>query len=466
MNAGCFAKESHLSLNSRYREVAPTFLGHLLYNYNRSLSPVKQIKMDSQFPTTGTLLEDHDDDNAPPTGCGRARLSWANGALAFVNGPHAWMLKELVKHYPDPEGVLKPWITAVDIDGKVEELELMSKYVLCSPENEKALILALSDNPKGKGKGREAYLMSRAGTIVERRRIMLHGVGITEKGRTTPLTVEGTHHQLVLITVDGRDDIVKWKLGLFSAFDNMSEEQQTLHAHIEHDNDEKPPAALPEWAKGAIVLMEKGATSVAEHIIKSNDIVPQKGDIIISPAFTDIVWNLLRTELAEFVFLYTIKGNLRYRIEKLGIEDGYDTNETQKELCKAADKQRDDIERMERITKPAVATSGAGLDLDAFATGDDAGVAADDPPIRSWTHPYACPTCGLAYMKWGLCYAHMGDSEECSGLLRLHSFEELQQICRAAAPKAEGSPSDLFLGGSEAARAKGAKPDATEVVWQ
>ena len=154
--------------------------------------------------------------------------------------------------------------------------------------------------------------MSRAGTIVKTLKVMLPDVAIIEKGRTNPpLTAEGTEQQLVVITVEGRDDIVKWKLGLFSAYEYMSEEQQMLHQSIDHHNDDDPPSALPEWANGAIVLVEHGGMASAEHIIKSNEIVPRKGEIIISSAFSDIVWNLLRTELADFVFVYTIKGNLR-----------------------------------------------------------------------------------------------------------------------------------------------------------
>ena len=389
--------------------------------------------------------------DAPPIGTGRARLSFTNGALAFVSGPHSWMLQEIVKYRPDDKGVDKPWLPAVKPEtGEEKELMLMSKYVLCSPENAGVLLIALSHNPKGKGKGREAYLMSRAGTIVETLRIMLHDVGMTEKGRTPPLTAEGTEQQLVLITVEGWDDIAKWKLGLFSAFKHMSDEQQILHEHIDHYNDDDPPGALPKWANGAIVLVEQGGTAGAEHIIKSNSIVPQKGDIIISSAFSDILWNLLRTELADYIYLYTIKGNLRYRIEKLGIEEDYERSESQKILCRVADKQRDALDRMERMMKLLTTKPDVGLDLVAQTTED---AVAEDPIIRPWTHPYACPKCGLAYMKWGLCYAHMGNAEECSELLRLHQYQELQQMCRDAAPKAEGSPSDLFGGGGRAAQA-------------
>ena len=89
---------------------------------------------------------------------------------------------------------------------------------------------------------------------------------------------------------------------------------------------------------------------MAEKIIKSNGSAPRRGDIIISPIYSDIVWRLLRAELSDFVYLYTIKGNLRYRIEKLGIEEGYDRTDEQKYLCKAADMQRDAAERMERMS--------------------------------------------------------------------------------------------------------------------
>ena len=133
--------------------------------------------------------EQGDSSECAPQGCGRARLAWANGALAFVNAPHAWMLGELVKHYPDSEGVDKPWIMAQDDEGRSEELQLMSKYVICSPEYASSLISALANNPKGKGSGREAYLMSRAGTVVATRKIMLRDVGVTERDRTAPLTI-------------------------------------------------------------------------------------------------------------------------------------------------------------------------------------------------------------------------------------------------------------------------------------
>ena len=124
------------------------------------------------------------------------------------------MLRELVKHYPDSEGVDKPWIMAQDDEGRSEELQLMSKYVISSPEYDSSLKCALASMPKGKGQGkgkggREWYLMSRAGTVVATRKIMLRDVGVTERGRTSPLTIEGTKHQLVLLTVDGGDDIVK-----------------------------------------------------------------------------------------------------------------------------------------------------------------------------------------------------------------------------------------------------------------
>ena len=92
----------------------------------------------------------------PPQGCGRARLAWANGALAIVQAPHAWMLKELVKYYPDSEGVDKPWIMAQDDEGRSEELQLMSKYLISSDEYSDSIIHTLGNSPKGKGKGREA----------------------------------------------------------------------------------------------------------------------------------------------------------------------------------------------------------------------------------------------------------------------------------------------------------------------
>ena len=58
--------------------------------------------------------------------CIHARLAWANGALAFVNGPHAWKLREVVKHYPGSEGVDKPWIMAQDDEGRSELLKQKS----------------------------------------------------------------------------------------------------------------------------------------------------------------------------------------------------------------------------------------------------------------------------------------------------------------------------------------------------
>ena len=392
-------------------------------------------------------------------GCGRARLAWANGALAFVNASHAWMLKELVKHYPDSEGVDKPWMLAQDDEDRSEEVQLMSKYVMCSPEYSKCLKEALRNMPNGRGRGgREWYLMNRASTVVATRKILLPDVGVTERGRTPPLTIEGTKHQLLLITVDGRDDIVKWKLGLFNEFSDLSTDQQRLHEHIEYEDDGALHPALPEWAQGAIVFAEKGAASVAEKIITSNGIVPRRGDIIISPIHTDIVWRLLRAELSDFVYLYTIKGNLRYRIEKLGIEEGYERSDEQKLLCQAADMQRHAVERMELMYRhqPTIdadnashmrsdaETSDAGIESD-VATIAGFGIAVGNPAVRSWTHPYACPTCGLAYMKWGLCYAHMGNVQACSGPLRRNSLEELQIMCRSSEGKAEGSPSDIYF---------------------
>ena len=152
-----------------------------------------------------------------------------------------------------------------------------------------------------------------------------------------------------MITVDGRDDIFKWKVGLFRAFSDLPKDQQRLHKHIQYEDDGGQHLALPEFAHGAVVFTEEGAASVAEKIIKSNEIVPRRGDIIISPIYRDVVWRLLRVELSDMVHLYTIKGNLRYRIEKLGIEEGYDRSDEQKYFCKAADVQRDAIQRKERM---------------------------------------------------------------------------------------------------------------------
>ena len=86
---------------------------------------------------------------------------------------------------------------------------MMSKYVISSPEYAPSLMRALANNPKGKGSGRDAYLMSRSGKVVATRKIMLRDVGVAQKGTTAPLSIEGTKHQVVLITVDRRDDIVK-----------------------------------------------------------------------------------------------------------------------------------------------------------------------------------------------------------------------------------------------------------------
>ena len=394
----------------------------------------------------------------PPLGCGRARLSWANGALSFLNGPHAWMLGELVRYYPDSKGVDKPFLPVVDPEtGEQMELPLMSKYVLSSPENSGVLVMALAHNPKGKGKGREAYLMSRAGTIVSTKKIMLPDVSVIERGRTRrPLTAEGTEQQLVVISVEGRDDIVKWKLGLLSAREHMSEDQQVLHQCTGHDPDDERSVALPEWANQAIVLVEQGGMEAAKHIIQSNKTALRKGDIVISSAFSDLIWNLLKTKIHDFVFMYTIKGNLRYRIEKLGIEQGHDVTAEQRTLCRIADEQTDALQRWERMMgKPAV-PPGWGVamtedDLVALPTDEKAA----ESVVRSWTHPYACPKCGLAFMKWGLCYTHMNNCEACDELMSDYSLDELLEICRTAEPKAEGSVNGLFSTSSDVAHAEG-----------
>ena len=129
----------------------------------------------------------------------------------------------------------------------------MSKYVLCSPENSGVLTIALTTNPAYATGGRQAYLMSRAGTIVHTMEIRFKNVGVTITGRTPPLTAEDTEQEWVVVTVEGRDDIVKWKLGLFSSVEHMSVEQKVLHEHIDHCDGEQnleydPPGFLPDWA--------------------------------------------------------------------------------------------------------------------------------------------------------------------------------------------------------------------------
>ena len=382
-----------------------------------------------------------------PRGTGRARLSWANGALAFVDAPHAWMLKELLIRYPDEEGVDWPYLPAIDPEtNERSELKLMSKYVLSSPEVSGILIMALAHNPKGSA-GRERYLMSRAGTVVRSHKVMLPGVSVIEVGRTKhALTAEGTEQQLYVITVDGRDDVVKWKLGLLSANKHMSGNQKALHQCTGYDPDGDYPSYSPDWANGAIVLVEQGGLEGAKHIIKSNKIPLRKGDIVVSTAFSDLVKTLLRTELQDFVWMYTIKGNLRYRIEKLGIEDGNELQtEEQRMLCEVADRQVDTLRRWEDVMgKPEVPHGWAVVmtegDLDALPTNEAAAASA----IRAWTHPYACPKCGLAYMKWGQCYAHMGNCMACRDLVAEYSQEELQVLSRVSEARAEGSVADLF----------------------
>ena len=88
--------------------------------------------------------------------------------------------------------------------------------------------------------------MSRAGTIVDTHKIKFRNVNVIQRGKTQPLTAEGTEQHLVVLTVEGRDDIIKWKLGLFAAAEHMSRQQRTLHEHIDHHNDNNPLGALPE----------------------------------------------------------------------------------------------------------------------------------------------------------------------------------------------------------------------------
>ena len=181
----------------------------------------------------------------------------------------------MVKYAPDDKGEDKPWLPAVKPEtGEEKELMMMSKYVLCSPDYAGELVAALATNPEGKGSGREAYLMSRAGTIVDTHRIRFSNVDVFQRGKSQPFTLEDTEHHIVVITAQGRDDIIKWKLGLFTGSEHMSMQQRTLHEHIDHDNDDNPTGAVPDWANGAIVLVECDSSDEARRILENNNVTP------------------------------------------------------------------------------------------------------------------------------------------------------------------------------------------------
>lgn len=415
--------------------------------------------------TAGTGDDEESGSNCAGTGTGnpdnlRARLPWSNGALGFLQGPHAWMIEELVSFHPDEDGVDKPWVRARAEDGSMKDVKLMSKYVLSSPLCYDDLLLALQHGKRPQGgpvqnppgvRARDAYLMSRAGTAVETCKIELQGTEVAERGRSAPLGMRGTDQKAIVISMDGREDVIKWKLGFFTESADMTFGQMQLSKWTQYDKDLGEYPALPKWANGAIVFAADGAEETVKAILKWNNVVPRDGDIILCPVFGSVhtvleqaVNDSLKLALGSFVYLLTIKGNLRYRIEKLGIEgeDGQ-YSDKQKVLRKIAD-----MQRYSSCLRESSFTAARQFLDHVRGEGEEsrnagASAAAASVGIRPWEHPYACPTCGSAYTRWGLVYAHMGMSEAC-GIPNGYSFGELQKICREAAARVEGASSDLF----------------------